>query len=435
MIWKAPRSHLDSSGPDRYNSLVTSSEPAASTGLSAKLCLAFALLGLGASVTAAYVHYRILADPSYLSFCDVSATFNCTQVYSSRFGSWFGVSVAIFGAIWFALATMLAAAGLVARPSVRESVPGYLFAGSTLGLAAILYLGYSSFFVLGLVCFVCLVTYAAVIGLFVASGAATKIPMLTLPRRALNDLAVLFSNPAGLVSALALVIGAGSAIAFFPREQTVMAAAGGAVEAVAEAAEQSTEQRSAELERFMASAMRLPLAVPSDGARVLIVKFNDYQCPACGQSYLNYKPILEKYAKSHPGAVKVVLKDYPLSPKCNPNLNQELHAGACEAAVAVRLARQHNRAEALEDWLYSNQKGLTPELVRKAAREIGQVTDFDDKYASTLESVKSDIAYGKQLAVRSTPTFFINGIKVEGAWAPQFFDQAIAYELQHAQGK
>ena len=54
---------------------------------------------------------------------------------------------------------------------------------------------------------------------------------------------------------------------------------------------------------------------------------------------------------------------------------------------------------------------------------------------ATLESVKSDIAYGKQLAVRSTPTFFINGVKVEGAWAPQFFDQAIAYELQHTATK
>ena len=42
------------------------------------------------------------------------------------------------------------------------------------------------------------------------------------------------------------------------------------------------------------------------------------------------------------------------------------------------------------------------------------------------------MALGQQLKVSQTPTFFINGIKVDGAWAPQFFDQAIAYELQHA---
>ena len=49
--------------------------------------------------------------------------------------------------------------------------------------------------------------------------------------------------------------------------------------------------------------------------------------------------------------------------------------------------------------------------------------------------MKSDIALGKQLHVTPTPTFFINGVKVDGALPAQFFDQAIAYELQHAAPK
>ena len=105
---------------------------------------------------------------------------------------------------------------------------------------------------------------------------------------------------------------------------------------------------------------------------------------------------------------------------------------ACDAAVAVRLAREHNRGEEMEEWLYTHQAGMTPATVRQAAREIGQVTDFDAKYAATLELVKADVALGTQLDISSTPTFFINGVKVEGQWAPQYFDQAIAYELQHA---
>jgi protein-disulfide isomerase len=78
---------------------------------------------------------------------------------------------------------------------------------------------------------------------------------------------------------------------------------------------------------------------------------------------------------------------------------------------------------------------MTPETVRKAAREIGQIADFDSRYQLTLDGVKADIAYGRQLAVRSTPTFFINGVKLEGALPAQFFDQAIAYELQRVAGK
>ena len=62
----------------------------------------------------------------------------------------------------------------------------------------------------------------------------------------------------------------------------------------------------------------MPLVVPPEGAKVLIVKFNDYQCPACGQSYLAYKPMLAKYEAPHPGAVRLVMKDYPLNRDCNP---------------------------------------------------------------------------------------------------------------------
>ena len=69
--------------------------------LFALLC---ALVGLGASAAAAYTHYHLLYDPTYRSFCDVSATISCTQVYMSRFSTFRGIPVAIFGAIWFAVA-------------------------------------------------------------------------------------------------------------------------------------------------------------------------------------------------------------------------------------------------------------------------------------------------------------------------------------------
>jgi protein-disulfide isomerase len=182
----------------------------------------------------------------------------------------------------------------------------------------------------------------------------------------------------------------------------------------------------------MAAAPRIPLIISADGAKVLIVKFNDFQCPACGQSYLQYKPILAKYEASNPGAVKMVLKDYPLNPQCNPNVQVMLHPAACEAAVAVRLARQHNKGSEMEDWLYTHQPQMTPPSVRQAARDVGGVTDFDAKFDSTMTLVKGDIALGKQLGIRGTPTFFVNGVMFDVAIRPEYFDQAIAYELKRA---
>ena len=393
--------------------------------------LACALIGLGASVAAAYTHYHLLYDPAYRSFCDVSETISCTQVYLSRFSTVRGIPVALFGAMAFVAAALLSISGLTARPAVRENVPGYLFVLSTLSLAVILYLGYASFVLLKAVCLLCLTTYAAVIGLFLVSGAATTFPMTTLPRRASRDVRIFAGSPLAIIVAVLFFAGAASTLAWFPREGV---AAPGEPASASTAPVPTQDQRS-EFERWYASQPRVPLIVPSEGAKVLVVKFNDFQCPACGQSYLQYKPIFAKYEAEHPGAVKLVLKDYPLNRDCNDAIGQTIHPAACDAAVAVRLAQAHNKTEAMEEWLYTHQPAMTPPSVRQAARDIGQITDFDAKYQSVLSLVKGDVALGRQLGVKSTPSFFINGVKVEGALPAQYFDQAIAYELQHATSK
>ena len=63
--------------------------------------LLFAALGLVASLTSSYVHYHLLQNPAYASFCDVNATVSCTQAYLSPYGSLFGVPVAIAGLVLF----------------------------------------------------------------------------------------------------------------------------------------------------------------------------------------------------------------------------------------------------------------------------------------------------------------------------------------------
>src|SRR6186997_165328 len=114
----------------------------------------FATLGLVASASSTWVHYQLLHNPAYSSFCDVNATVSCTEAYTSRFGSFNGVPVALFGVLFFALVL-----GLIAVCSRSESaspnLPGYVFALSTAGLAVVLYLAYASFVVLHAVCLLC----------------------------------------------------------------------------------------------------------------------------------------------------------------------------------------------------------------------------------------------------------------------------------------
>jgi len=386
-----------------------------------------ALAGLAAMLWAAYVHHRLLFDPRYASFCDISATVSCSDVLLSRYGTAFGVPVAVLGAIWFAGVLVLIGAGAVARGLLGENVPGYLFAMSTAGLAVVLYLGYISFAVLKVLCPLCLTADAAVIGLFIVSGAATTYPMTTLPRRLLHDVKASLVSPRALAVMALFIAGAVSAVVLVARD--TVAGEGAALAAVAQAA---SPDRSAEFARWFAAQPRVPLVVPNEGAKVLIVDFSDFQCPYCSQAYLTLKPIVQKYNAQQPNTVRVVMKDFPLDSKCNVNVqNGGPHPSACEAAVAVRLAAPDKRA-ALEDWLFTNQPAMTSETVRKAAREIGQVTGYDAKYAATIEGVKGDIAFGHTLQVSATPTMFINGVKVAGVLSPQYLDQAISIELQRA---
>lgn len=376
---------------------------------------------------AAYVHHRLLVDPNYASACDINASVSCSDVLLSRYSSAYGIPVAILGAIWFTGALVLLGASVFGRESLRENVPGYLFAFSTAGLAVVLYLVYISFAVLKVYCPLCLTADAAVIGLFIVSGAATTFPMTTLPRRFLHDLKALIVSPQAIAVTVLFAAGAASAVALSARDTAAAQAT-----TSTPSAQVATADRRSEFERWFNAQPRVPLIVPTEGAKVLIVDFSDFQCPYCSQAWITLKPIVDKFNAAQANTVKLVMKDFPLDSKCNANVQGGgPHPQACEAAVAVRLA-QPARREALEDYLFHNQQTFSSENIRKWAREVGGVTDFDAKYASTIEAVKGDIAFGHTLQVSATPTMFINGVKVAGVLAPQYLDAAITLELARA---
>jgi uncharacterized membrane protein/protein-disulfide isomerase len=389
-----------------------------------------AAVGLAAAGASTWVHHQILTDPAYASFCDVSAMLSCTNAYTSRFGSFGGISVALLGAIYFAGVLGLLAFG-AAAPRLRPNIAAYVFAASIVGLAGVFYLGYASFVVLKTVCLLCVATYVAVAGLFVSAAMAARIPMRTLPARLAADLSTLLRTPAAIAAVAAFVVLTVGALRWFPAEPVAAATVDPSGQATPAAPAALPAAQLQELERFLAAQQRVPVMVATEGAAVVLVKFNDYQCPPCGQTFEMYKPVLAKYAKEYPGKVKYVTKDYPLDPECNRLAPSGCHMASCEAAVSVRLAREKGKADEMEDWLFANQPSLTPARVKEAARMVGGVADFDTRYASVLQLVKGDIEQGGQLQVQGTPTFFLNGIRLPGL-RPEFLDAAIAMELKRA---
>ena len=124
--------------------------------------------------------------------------------------------------------------------------------------------------------------------------------------------------------------------------------------------------------------------------------------------------------------------DYPLDPECNQETPRGGHLGACEAAVAVRLARRDGRDEQMARWLYEHQETMSRETIRQGLVDVAGMADFDELYEATLSDVKEDIALGSMIGIEATPTFVINGVTIKGGLQPQLFDTAIALELDRA---
>jgi len=385
--------------------------------------LLLAAVALAASVAALYVHYRLIADPSYQSFCDVSATVSCEAVYRSSYGTMFGVPVAAGGAIWSAFVLMLAGYGMrKPRSETAGRVAGYLFLTSIVGLAAVFYFGYASFFVLGKTCLLCVAVYLAVIGIFFFSNAAAPAGLAAV-RTAGADIAGALSSPPALGLGAAWLVASLALVGLFPREAILDASP--AQQQVQIPVETIEPAALTEWQKWLDSQPSIAEVRPADGVKVRIVKFNDYQCPACRMTYLAYHDIIAKYQASHPDTFRYETKDFPLESECGFG---GIHASACEAAVAVRLARAKNKGPEMEAWLFARQEGMNRDLVKQGLVEIAQVTNYDDEYAKTIELVKEDARLGQKLGIQGTPTFFVNGIRV-GSLRPAYFDAAIAYLL------
>jgi uncharacterized membrane protein/protein-disulfide isomerase len=390
---------------------------------SRRLILGFAVAGLAFAGASAWVHYKLLTDASYHSVCDLSETFNCSQVYLSRFGAIGGIPVALGGIIWFGLVALLAGLGGRAPLDKNDPTDAYVFALATVGLASILYLGYASFFVLKKACILCIGTYVSVAAIFIVSGLSASVSVAGLPRRLMRDLQAVTARPMTLLIALLFVVGSASLVYSFPKE-------GAAPQGPAPSQDQA---------KFFEEAWwkqpRVDLGIPAEGAKVIVVKFNDYQCPTCKAAFEWYKPVFAKFEASHPGQVKLVTKDWPWHSKCNFNVPTQMHDWACEAAAAARMARDRGKLNEMEAWLFENQATLTgkgaagaQDIVDIAKKMLG-VSDFAKEYAAKLPDIQRDIADGGALQLDGTPLIFINGVRIRGLMQAQLFELALTLEL------
>lgn len=161
-------------------------------------------------------------------------------------------------------------------------------------------------------------------------------------------------------------------------------------------------------------------AYGSPEAPITVIEFSDYQCPFCQRWHLEVFPqIIAKYGDQ----VQLVYRDFPLDGS---------HPEARPAAEAANCANEQDKFWEFHDRLFSGEQDLSRQVYERYAQEVGlDMNEFgacldEQRYA---QEVQNDFGFASQLGVRSTPTFFINGLAVVGAQPFEVFEQIIDMEL------
>lgn len=150
-------------------------------------------------------------------------------------------------------------------------------------------------------------------------------------------------------------------------------------------------------------------AVPTLGsptATVTIVEFLDYQCPYCRKA----APLIRAFMAKHASDVRLIVRDFPIT---------EIHADAENASIAANCVFRisPSRYWDYHDRLFSSQSALSPEDLRLYAGQMRvDMTKYDTCVNSKLPlaSIQQSLDDGIVAGVQGTPTFFFNGVKIQG---------------------
>lgn len=143
-------------------------------------------------------------------------------------------------------------------------------------------------------------------------------------------------------------------------------------------------------------------------ATVTLVEFGDFQCPACAA----YEGIVQKVVADNAQDIRFVFRHFPLT---------AIHQNALLASKYAEAAAIQGKFWEMHDVLYDKQQDWSASLGAKAlfegyAKTLGLdvVKLSSDAMSKEVESkILAQYKEGVRLGVQGTPTFFINGQKLE----------------------
>lgn len=158
-------------------------------------------------------------------------------------------------------------------------------------------------------------------------------------------------------------------------------------------------------EKLLSNSKSHKIQAPQEKA--VLVEFGDYECPACG----SYYPLIKQLTQDYKDNLSVVFRNFPLTQ----------HQNARPAAYAAEAAGLQGKYWEMHDRLYTTQAAWSESSTASTIFEgYAKSLGLDmDKYKKDVVSsevkklVDDDLADGNTLGVDSTPSFYLNGSKLQ----------------------
>ena len=141
-------------------------------------------------------------------------------------------------------------------------------------------------------------------------------------------------------------------------------------------------------------------------ARVTIVEYVDYECHYCARAHRVVTDVMDQVGDE----ARLVVRHFPLS---------QIHHRALAAAEAAEAAGAQGFFWPMHEMLFENQLALDPDSLAIYADVLGlDVPRFtrDVQAGVYLAKIQADFRSGVHSGVHSTPTFFVNGERLEHGW-------------------
>ena len=387
------------------------------------LGIVIAALGLLLSVYTMIHHLELKATGATDAFCNINSTFNCDDIARSKYSELFGIPLGIYGAGYFLSLAVLLITSRIKSQYRNDALHTYRFLVYS-GVGVTLVLAGLSFFALGKGCLNCIGVYI----LCMAQAGAVIAFKDRLPN--VDNAMKSLSN--GLTFALIpMALAVGSFTLLKPSSPNFHADVPqtGAVPARPAPADQVIfgATQVIELNRSPFSGLGEDYREGPDDAKVVIVEFADFQCPACKHAYSMLKQLKLDFGDR----IQVVFKNYPLDQKCNKAITHKMHEFACDAAMLSRCVGKKGNYFAIHHLLLDRQEQLSTENAKAWAKEMG-LSDAEVQEclvsADVMAKIRDDIAQGDKVGVEGTPTLFLNGRKIQGASN----DDGVRRAIEHA---